>query len=169
MWDESGKTVSGFGQSYTSLNESRSESFDYTIDNLLAYQNSFGGHTVDVLLGTSWTREYYRTMSVSSDNHDLGGPDITGYNGPGTVGVREMNSALLSFFTRINYDYRNRYLLSASILQRQVFQIRQREADRLFPVDFGRMELARRGLFQCTVGQPAENPGKLRSTGCELH
>lgn len=69
-----------------SLNESRSESFDYTIDNLLAYQNSFGGHTVDVLLGTSWTREYYRTMSVSSDNHDLGGPDITGYNGPGTVG-----------------------------------------------------------------------------------
>lgn len=115
LWDESGKSVSGFGQSYTSLNESRSESFDYTIDNLLAYQNSFGDHTIDALLGTSWTREYYRTMSVSSDNHDLGGPDITGYNGPGTVGVKEMNSVLLSFFTRINYDYRNRYLLSASL------------------------------------------------------
>ncbi len=115
LWNEDGTPVSGFGQLYTSLNEARGENFNYTVDNLVTYNGKFNGHTVDVLLGTSWMREYNRTMSVSSDNNDLGASEITGYKGPGTVGAKEMNAALLSFFARVNYDYRNRYLLSVSI------------------------------------------------------
>ena len=60
-------------------------------------------------------REYYRTMSIDSGVNDLGAPSVTTYNGAGTIGSNEMNSALLSFFARINYDYKNRYLLSLSI------------------------------------------------------
>lgn len=115
MWDEDENPVSGFGQLYTSLSELRAENFNYTIDNLLTYNNTFKGHTFDVLLGTSWMREYYRTMSINSNTNDLGAPTITGYEGDGTIGAREMNSALLSFFARINYDYQSRYLLSLSI------------------------------------------------------
>nr|WP_129734730.1 TonB-dependent receptor [Parabacteroides goldsteinii] len=115
MWDDEGNPVSGFGQLYTSLGESRAENFNYTIDNLLTYNNTFKGHTIDVLLGTSWMREYYRTMSINSNTNDLGAPTITGYEGEGTIGAKEMNAALLSFFARVNYDYRNRYLLSLSI------------------------------------------------------
>lgn len=115
MWDEEGEPVSGFGQMYTSLSESRGEEFNYTIDNLLTYRNTFGGHTFDVLLGTSWMREFNRKMSINSDNNDLGAPSITGYEGAGTISSLEYNSSLLSFFARLNYDYKNRYLLSASI------------------------------------------------------
>lgn len=115
MWDEDGEPVSGFGQKYTSLNESRGEEFNYTIDNLLTYNNTFSGHTLDILLGTSWMREYNRTMSINSDNNDLGAPTITGYEGAGSVSAVEKNAALLSFFARLNYDYENRYLLSLSI------------------------------------------------------
>lgn len=115
MWDENENPVSGFGQLYTSLSESRAENYNYTIDNLLTYNNTFKGHTFDILLGTSWMREYYRTMSINSNTNDLGAPTITGYEGEGTIGAREMNSALLSFFARINYDYQSRYLLSLSI------------------------------------------------------
>lgn len=114
-WDENGTPNSNFSQPYTSLSESRGESFNYTIDNLLTYNGTFGGHTFDVLLGTSWMREFYRTMSIDSGVSDLGAPAVTTYNGAGTVGSNELNSALLSFFARLNYDYKNRYLLSLSI------------------------------------------------------
>lgn len=114
-WNEDGSADSRFSQPYTSLNESRGENFNYTIDNLLTYNGKIGGHNFDVLLGTSWMREFYRTMSISSGVHDLGAPTVTTYNGEGTIGSNELNSALLSFFGRINYNYMDRYLLSASI------------------------------------------------------
>ncbi len=114
-WNADGSADSRFSQPYTSLDESRGENFNYTIDNLLTYNGSFDGHNFDVLLGTSWMREYYRTMSISSGVNDLGAPSVTTYNGEGTIGSNELNSALLSFFARLNYNYLNRYLLSVSI------------------------------------------------------
>lgn len=114
-WTASGDMDSRFSQPYTSLDEGRDESFNYTIDNLLFFNNTFGGHTFDVLLGTSWMREYYRSMGINSGVNDLGSASITTYNGNGTVESNELNSALLSFFARLNYDYMNRYLLSLSI------------------------------------------------------
>lgn len=115
MWDDNGEAVSGYGQGYTSLTESRGSSSNYTIDNILTYNNSFAGHAINAMVGTSWMREFNRTMSISSDNNDLGAPSVTTYSGPGTVNTLEYNSALLSFFARLNYDYKGRYLLSASI------------------------------------------------------
>lgn len=114
-WDENGVADSRFSQPYTSLDESRDESFNYTIDNLLTYNGTFNGHTFDILLGTSWMREYYRMMSINSGVNDLGAPSVTTYNGEGTVGSNELNSALLSYFARLNYDYQDKYLLSLSI------------------------------------------------------
>lgn len=67
------------------------------------------------MIGTSWMREYYRLTSTDSGNTDLGAPTITVFNGTGNIGGEEFNSALLSFFARVNYDYDNRYLLSGSI------------------------------------------------------
>ncbi len=114
-WTENGDMDSRFSQPYTSLEEGRDESFNYTIDNLLFFNDTFGGHTFDVLLGTSWMREFYRSMGINSGINDLGSSSITTYNGDGTVSSNELNSALLSFFARVNYDYKNRYLLSLSI------------------------------------------------------
>lgn len=114
-WNSDGSPDSRFSQPYTSLSESRDESFNYTIDNLLTYNGTFGGHTFDMLLGTSWMREFYRSMSINSGVTDLGSPSITTYNGAGTIGSEEQNSALLSFFARLNYDYKDKYLLSLSI------------------------------------------------------
>lgn len=114
-WDENGTPSSLFSQPYTSLEESRATSFNYTIDNILTFKNTFNGHTIDALLGQSWMREFYRINSIDSGVADLGSPSITTYNGAGTVGSDEANAALLSFFARVNYDYNDRYLFSASI------------------------------------------------------
>lgn len=114
-WDAHGQADPDYSNTINSLSESRSERFNYTIDNLLTYKNTFAGHTVDVLGGTSWMREYYRTMGIGSGSTDLGGRHITIFNGKGDVSSEEYNSALLSFFARVNYDYKDRYLVSASI------------------------------------------------------
>ena len=104
-----------YGNTRNNISESRSEEWNYTIDNLLTYSNSFGNHNVDVLLGTSWMREYYRSMSIRTVE-DLGGTEITGFsNLDGKISAGSSEAALLSFFARFNYDYDNRYLLSLSI------------------------------------------------------
>ena len=100
----------------TSLSEGRAEHFNYTIDNLLTFNRTFQKkHHFDVLLGTSWMRDFYRKNSISSGVNDLGAPTVKTYNGEGVVGSNQLNSALLSFFGRLNYDYNNKYLLSFSL------------------------------------------------------
>lgn len=118
-WNEDGSintSMTNSYQKYTSLQESKGTNFNYTIDNLLAYTRSFSsGYVLTALLGTSWMREYYRAISINTDTNDLGASFVNGYGGMGTIDVGEMNSALLSFFARVNCDYQNRYLLSVSI------------------------------------------------------
>lgn len=114
-WNEDGTVNQQYSNLINSLSESRSQQFNYTIDNILSYSNTFKEHSIDAMIGTSWMREYYRLTSTSSGNTDLGAPTINVFNGTGTITGEEFNSALLSFFARVNYDYDNRYLLSASI------------------------------------------------------
>lgn len=114
-WNEDGTAIQQYSNLLNSLSESRSQQFNYTIDNILSYSNTFNRHTVNAMIGTSWMREYYRLTSINSGNTDLGAPTITVFNGTGNIGGEEFNSALLSFYARVNYDYDNRYLLSGSI------------------------------------------------------
>lgn len=114
-WDANGNADPDYSRTMNSLSESRGQRFNYTIDNILTYKNTFVGHTIDAMIGTSWMREYYRSMGIGSGSTDLGGPSITIYNGKGDVTSEEYNSALLSYFARLNYDYKDRYLVSASI------------------------------------------------------
>lgn len=114
-WDEQGNADPDYSRTLNSLSETRGQQFSYTVDNILTYNNTFGGHNIDAMVGTSWMREYYRMNGIGSGSTDLGGPNITIYNGKGDVSSEEFNSALLSFFARLNYNYKNRYLLSASI------------------------------------------------------
>ena len=60
-------------------------------------------------------REYNRTNSIDTDTNDLGSPSIDGYAGTGTIQVDGRNLALLSYFARVDYDYRKKYLLSVSV------------------------------------------------------
>ena len=35
----------------------------------VSYTHLFAGHTIDAMVGTSWMREYYRTMGILSLIH----------------------------------------------------------------------------------------------------
>ena len=114
-WNEDGTPDNDYGNNRNSLSESRGQSSNYTWDNVFNFDREFGKHSISATLGHSWMREFYRGMSYNTIN-DLGAPNIVGVtNVDGKISSNEKNSALLSFFARVNYDFDGKYLLSASI------------------------------------------------------
>lgn len=115
MWNEDGTPDDDYGNNRNSLEESRNISSNYTWDNVINFDRTFGKHSVQATLGHSWMREFYRYQSYSTIN-DLGATNVIGFsNIDGKISAGETNAALLSFFGRVNYDFDGKYLLSASI------------------------------------------------------
>lgn len=115
MWNEDGSPDGDYGNNKNSLEETRSVASNFTWDNVLNFDRTFGRHSLHVTLGHSWMREYYRVQSYSTID-DVGAPNIVGVaNADGKISASEKNTALLSYFGRINYDFDNRYLLSLSV------------------------------------------------------
>lgn len=114
-WNDDGTPDTDYGNPRNSMSESRGTTYNYTWDNVLNFNRTFSGHTVDFTLGHSWMRQYYRGQSYNTIE-DVGAPNITTVsNVDGKISSGEKNFALLSFFARLNYDYDNRYLISATI------------------------------------------------------
>lgn len=114
-WNEDGSPDDDYGNPRNSLEESRNISSNYTWDNVLNFDRTFGKHGIQATLGQSWMREFYRYQSYSTIN-DLGATNIIGFSDiDGKISAGETNAALLSFFARVNYDFDGKYLLSASI------------------------------------------------------
>ncbi len=116
LFNASGIGISNYGNNKNSISESRGDQFNYNIENLLTYKTEIQKHNFDVLLGTSWVKEYYRINSINTIS-DLGAINITGTGGTitGQINAMEQQSALLSYFSRINYQFDGKYLFSASI------------------------------------------------------
>ncbi|MBO9617392.1 MAG: TonB-dependent receptor [Niabella sp.] len=90
---------------------------DYVLDNLLTYKDGKNGHHWTVLLGQSSREQRWRETWVSADN--VPNQEESWYAGQGVrspLGYSEDGSrnAGLSYFARASYDYRNKYLLTAT-------------------------------------------------------
>lgn len=89
--------------------------FAYTINNLLTYNKAFGDHTLTVLLGQEAYSTHFKNLSASKRGFPFNG--LTEINA-----ASEMNSMssyydkyrLLSWLSRVEYDYNDRYYVSAS-------------------------------------------------------
>lgn len=114
-WFEDGTPDDDYGNPRNSMTESRNISSNYTWDNVLNYDATFGQHGISATLGQSWMREFYRYQGYSTIN-DLGATNVVGFvDIDGKISAGETNAALLSFFGRVNYDFDGKYLLSASL------------------------------------------------------
>ena len=100
----------------TILSEERSRTTDWTLANTLNYQQSFGNHDVDVLLGAS--REQSEIKSVGGRNSRLSSDQLqalsAGIGDQSTYGSFRTNT-MLSYFGRLTYDYDNKYFFQTSI------------------------------------------------------
>ncbi len=105
-----GRNQNGVGRSDKSVTQA------WLWENTLNYQRSSGGHNYALLAGTSTQR------SVYNDSY------LQGNDFPSNVSVKTLNAAnnisgstdrqvwaIASFFGRINYDYKSRYLATVSL------------------------------------------------------
>jgi TonB-linked SusC/RagA family outer membrane protein len=98
------------------LTEGRSELYTLLLENTLNFKRAFGEHNLDAVIG--WSRQLELTNGI--DLAAEGFPDgIMQGDAAETIlpqsGGSEVSSSLESFLGRVNYSYKNRYQLTASI------------------------------------------------------
>ena len=83
-----------------------------TFKNLINYTNVFGDHNVDVLVGIEAQKNSYDSSNLQGAGYDISTiktpADAERINGF----YEQSSSTFLSYFSRLNYDYRGKYLLS---------------------------------------------------------
>ncbi|MEN7551686.1 TonB-dependent receptor [Rapidithrix thailandica] len=95
--------------------ESRGNQGDILIENTATYLFGFGKHTFNALLGQSFQKSSYTSVSVTGD--DFPNDIIDNINGSTTQTASASRSrwVQLSYFTRLMYNYDDRYFLTGSI------------------------------------------------------
>lgn len=108
-----------FGSIYNSEN-SRQEQKNYSLywawRNVLTYNNTFGKHTVNAMLGQEMTSSHWEYIMAKRLNgpdnlHDMSAGDATTATNNGGSG----NTKFSSFFGRVFYSFDERYLVTATL------------------------------------------------------
>ncbi|MFY1046629.1 SusC/RagA family TonB-linked outer membrane protein [Chryseobacterium sp. GP-SGM7] len=117
---------------------------NYVWDNTINWKKSFGNHNFDVLAGFSRTRtttsqDYWTSRGVQYDGTN-GSLNVASGTGQlyvsgidrDDLGVDQDQQRIESFFGRLNYDYKGKYLVNASIRRDASSQINVDRA-KIFP------------------------------------
>ena len=99
------------------------KSSQYSLEWLANYQKSFSDHNLKVLAGYSY--QYFQNSGVSAENKNFPSDGITYNNlsqgawardeGHVGMGSYKNDAKLIAFFGRVNYDYKGKYLATASL------------------------------------------------------
>ena len=112
----------GAGSSTTSsVSSTQSRTFTWQVENTLFYNHTFSGHEIGILVGQSATKTNY--SYVSGTAYDLPSNDpykaTIDYAQGSTTDQRTSGgrsySAGASYFARVNYNYKERYIFQASL------------------------------------------------------
>lgn len=122
FFGEGGQGATVFDNALSVLGEYEQDNEDYIFDAFLTYENIFNdNHDVKVLVGTSVSKQksYFRTNltgfdfvngNINSNIRD--GATFQDNNELGNVPSSIDGARLLSYFTRLQYNYKGKYLLS---------------------------------------------------------
>ncbi len=90
--------------------------FNYITENTFNFKKTFGeDHNIDVLAGYSFQKERLFSSFLTSTNASAN--DFSTFNGSNVLtggDTLEEEWSLISYISRLNYDYKGKYLLSAS-------------------------------------------------------
>jgi TonB-linked SusC/RagA family outer membrane protein len=117
VYIDKNSVANGGSSSYASL--TKTNTYSYTLDNLLYYDRSFGDHTIGVTLLQSVTGYKQETSRMTGLGvpytsqlwNNLSSGVVTG-SLSASSGLIEQQ--LLSYMGRLNYSYRDKYLLTVS-------------------------------------------------------
>ena len=100
-----------------SLYEIRNTLREYTINNLLTYEKTFGNHNLKALVGYSQIGNTQTFLSAYRErfyNNGIGSIGQGANDGTKTNAGRDAEYGLRSFFGRVNYEYDGKYLLEVN-------------------------------------------------------
>ncbi|MET4081408.1 TonB-linked SusC/RagA family outer membrane protein [Pedobacter sp. UYP30] len=113
---DSRTTAYGGNTSLSYYSQSANNTFEYLWENTLSYTKTFGDHSIDFVGGISQQETTYRQIgaqgngSISNQLRDLGSvTTITSVTG------NEQTYALASQFARLNYKYKDKYLITGTV------------------------------------------------------
>lgn len=106
----------GFAAGYGGeASKSMERAISYTVNNLLTYNKTFGLHTVNALLGQEAYARDRKSLSASKRGFPFNGlTEIDSASEMNSMGSWKDEYRLLSYFSRLEYDYDNKYYVSAS-------------------------------------------------------
>lgn len=102
----------------SNLYDDRQQGYQWTLSNYFTYNKEFGKHTISATLGQEAQTAYFSNVNVTGLNilNDPTQYYISSSKDPNfQAGSGAEQSSLLSFFGRVNYNYDDRYLLTATI------------------------------------------------------
>ena len=120
IYVDASSVANGGSTNYASLQNNKT--FSYTFDNLLYYDRVFGNHSVGVTLLHSATAFTQETSSITGNGVPYS-PQLWNALTSGTVTGQLSNASniakyqLKSLMGRVNYSFKDKYLLTASVRQ----------------------------------------------------
>lgn len=109
-------TVVGDGAPGGRLQKSSGSSTGFTASQLVNYNNKFSDHKIDVLAGHESYNQTETDLNGFKQGQSLtGNTEFGNFTSVTSLGSSTDKYRVESFFSRINYDYQNKYFLSGSI------------------------------------------------------
>src|SRR5690606_3016232 len=97
------------------LNKEWTKTFSYTFNQLLTYNRSFDSHNFDVLLGHENYNYKYNLLSAQKTGFPFGGLfELAPGSTIADANSYENNETMESYFSRLQYNYSEKYFLSGS-------------------------------------------------------
>ncbi|HEY0273605.1 MAG TPA: SusC/RagA family TonB-linked outer membrane protein, partial [Chitinophaga sp.] len=122
--DKGAETFSGFSPSILSANgiatgsSTAYDNYSWTAETNLQYSKTFGEHSLEALVG--YSGEQYTSFNNAVAGQGFASDDVPYLSAASTITSGATNTSqfsLVSAIGRVNYAYRNRYLLSGAIRQ----------------------------------------------------
>lgn len=110
-------------RSTSSLTDTRSEDINWLWSNYFTYTQKFGNHSLTALAGAEFQNFHHDELTIEAYNvsantslQNINAAQSTNYLiNPNNVAFPTYSNGLQSFFGRLNYGYKDRYLLTATV------------------------------------------------------
>jgi len=97
------------------ISESNGKFFRSMITNQLNYAKTFGSHNISANLIYEVTQDQYKAFNASGENALSSEIKVLNGASNANIGGTKSEYALISYLARVNYDYKGKYLVSASM------------------------------------------------------
>ena len=141
--------------SNNTLRESSFRQDEWVVTNFLNYKNSFGDHTLDVLIGTEATKQNYKGFGALRTGYLFEDPSFylltNGSGVPVISGGGASSSSIFSLLGTANWSYGGKYFATATVRKDDTSRFAQAEADAIFPSVSGAWLVSSEDWFDSSV------------------